>query len=191
MRGYCQTCGREVIGRRCACRSTSVAVNPPHFSTAYCRDCQAHTRWRRTLALNGAHPLVLHWACLQCESVRYQYSDVNNVRTMCVTIMEKNLRSTGANLDHDEALSRLETEAWRLYLNWDPGKGLNFQSFAFGILGRRAYDIYRDVLGRNGEKPDANAISFPSTTSDGWEERLHDQMGSPDLDIVDELRLAL
>lgn len=103
---------------------------------------------------------MITWECSGCQSTRYQYADCTNVGSMCVTIMEENLRRTGANLDHDEATSRLVLEAFRLYVAWDPSKGLTFESYAFGILRRRANDIYRQMLGRNGEKPLANALSL-------------------------------
>jgi hypothetical protein len=134
--------------------------------------------------LNGKTPPVVYWEC-DCGSRRYQYADCTNVDTMCATIMEQNLRRTGANLDHDEAHSRLVMEAWRLYLGYEPERGLTFESYAFGILRRRANDIYRQMLGRNGEKPMANALSL------SWEDGELEGDSPEDDGSLSELRLAI
>ena len=166
---YCQACGRQVPkGRACKCKSNRASSEPPHYARVYCRTCAAQSRWRQLHVENGKHPSVISWECVGCGAIRYQYADCTNVETMCVTIMEENLRRTGANLDHDEAVSRLVLECYRLYIAWDEGKGLTFESYAFGILRRRANDIYRQMLGRNGEKPLANALSLNAMrTHDG------------------------
>jgi len=184
---YCQSCGRSVAqGRTCKCRSTAVSERPPFYSRVYCRTCGGVTRWKQTGYLNGEAPPVVYWEC-DCGSTRYQYADCTNVDTMCATIMEQNLRRTGANLDHDEAHSRLVMEAWRLYLGFDPQRGLTFESYAFGILRRRANDIYRQMLGRNGEKPMAHALSL------NWEDSELERYDSqPDDDAsLAELRHAI
>jgi len=142
---------------------------PPYYSRVYCRTCSTLSRWIRNGYENGTSPPVVTWICSGCGAQRYQYADCTNVETMCVTIMEENLRRTGANVDHDEAVSRLVLEAWRLYIGWDPTKGLTFESYAFGILRRRANDIYRQMLGRNGEKPMANALSLDTGGGPGGE----------------------
>lgn len=120
--------------------------------------------WARVAFENGARPPVVTWRC-ECGATRFQFADCTNVETLCRTVLEGNLRRTGANIDHDEALAQLVLEAWRLYLKWEPVQDparpqVNFEGYAYSILRHRAYDIYRQLLGRNGEKPLAHAISL-------------------------------
>lgn len=115
---------------------------------------------------------------------------------MCATVLEENLRRTGANLDHDEAFSRLVLQAWRLYLAFDAERGLTFESFAFGILRRRAHDIYRELLGRHGEKPLANAVSMDALFGNDpddrlWGEFLGSDEGDPATASLGEARFAM
>jgi hypothetical protein len=129
-------------------------------------------RWRLTHVEDAAHPPVLHWTCGGCRKTRYQYADCTNVETMIHEVLSQNLRLTGATLDLEDAVSHLRMEALRLYVSWRPEVGLSFESYGFGLLRRRTYDIYRSLLGRNGEKPLAYAVSFEVITGDedgdGW-----------------------
>lgn len=131
------------------------------------------TRWQQTghEAAGSSQP-VIYWRCETCSATRYQFADCLNVETMCLTVLEENLRRTGANLDHDEAFARLVLEAWRLYLSWEPNQDpdrppVNYEGYAYSILRRRAHDIYRQQLGRNGEKPLAHAVSLSSSVDCG------------------------
>lgn len=149
-------------------------------------------RWRLTRVENGDHPPVISWSCTGCGSTRLQCGDCTNVETMCATVLEENIRRTGANVDYDEAHSRLVLEAWRLYLSWrpiqDPDRPpVNYEGFAYSILRRRAHDIYRQMLGRNGEKPLANAISL--SWGDDGEEYAH--AARPSGDQAFDVRIAL
>lgn len=174
---YCQDCGRQVsLAGQCKCKSTRVPQPlPPFHARAYCRTCSTLTRWQQIgYEVVGSTPAVVYWRCEECQAERYQFADCQNVESMCLTVLEENLRRTGANLDHDEALARLQLEAWRLYLAWE-SDGLPFESYGFGLLRRRAYDIYRQQLGRNMQKPLANAVSLSALVDygdDGAEELL-------------------
>lgn len=109
---YCQSCGRRVLGYQCRCKSTRLGAKPPAYSHVHCRTCAGKSRWEQVLfERSGGSPPVVHWRCLGCGSTRYQYADCTNVASLCATIMEANLRATGANLDHDEALDRLVLQA--------------------------------------------------------------------------------
>jgi DNA-directed RNA polymerase specialized sigma24 family protein len=85
---------------------------------------------------------------------------------MIRSVLEENVRRAGANIDLADAYSQLDLQCWKPYLDWNPD-GLTFESYAFGILRRRAFDHYRQLLGRRGEKPLANA--FPLVYSDDGE----------------------
>jgi len=89
---------------------------------------------------------------------------------MCKTVLDENLRRTGANVDYVDALARLELEAWKAFVAWDPNRGLTFEFHGFGILRRRVKDIYRELLRRNGDKPLANALSelFAGGNGEDW-----------------------
>jgi hypothetical protein len=84
---------------------------------------------------------------------------------MIRSVLEENVRRLGSNIDLADAYSQLDLQCWKLYLDWDPD-GLTFESYAFGILRRRAFDYYRLLLGRRGEKPLANALRL-AYTEDG------------------------
>jgi hypothetical protein len=106
---------------------------------------------------------------------------------MCKTVLDENLRRTSANVDYTDALSALELQAWRAYVAWDPSRGINFEGYCFSLLRRRVYDHYRELLGRNGEKPLSHALSF-EVVSNGQEWGF--EPPDPDLDDVAE-QLAL
>jgi hypothetical protein len=103
-------------------------------------------------------------------------------------VVEENARRLGANIDLDDATAQLEFQCWKLYLDWDP-EGLPFESYAFGLLRRRAFDYYRELLGRNGEKLLSRAISL-TYTEDG-EERERAALAADNVDPSSDLMAVL
>jgi hypothetical protein len=116
--------------------------------------------WRLDRVENGSTPAVLYWSCSTCGGTRFQYGNCTNVETMCRQVLDENLRKLGAHVDTADALSYLEMMAWRAYVDWDPERGVNYEGWAFSILRKRAFDLYRMLLGRNGERANLYAVSL-------------------------------
>ncbi len=134
----------------------------------YCRTCAAQRGWRQTGRENGNRPPVAYYACTTCGTTRVQYADVTDVEQLCRTVLER-ARRTGQVpdlADLDDALGHLSEAAWKLYLRWEPSRGVSFTAYASGLLPNKLKDWQRTTLGRDEPKPLATALSLDAPVGD-------------------------
>lgn len=125
---------------------------------------------------------VSYWRCSACGRERIQLADCQDMEAMVRSVLDENLRRTGANVEYDDALSRLHEEAWDLWGRWDNTKGVPFLAYAVGLLRLRSANFYRDELGRDGKKAHAHALSLDAPANeDGatWKELLEEGSSDP------------
>lgn len=136
----------------------------------YCARCEGPRRWRLVGRENGNRPLVEYHVCQACGYQRTQLADVTDVLQLARTVLNRMVRSTPAHLDYDDALGHMYEAVWKLYLRWEPGRGVTFTAYASGLLPGKFVDWQRSVLGRDDPKPLAHAVSLDAPAGDGENE---------------------
>lgn len=131
-----------------------------------CNPCGRETRQFLVLLTDRRENGMSNWRCGTCGRVRIQLGNLEDLETVCRSVLDDHLRKTGAKIDYQDGLQSMIEEAWDLWGRFDPSKGVPFLAYCVGLLRLRAANFYRHDMGRAGQKAHANALSLDATLRD-------------------------